>query len=303
MAKPTLVVLAAGMGSRYGGLKQIDPVGPSEETILDYSVYDAIRAGFDKVVFVIRRDFEEAIVGALTSRFGNRIRLEFVSQELDMVPDGVSYPDERKKPWGTAHAVIVATSAITDPFAVINADDFYGADAYRVMFDFLSMAGQRDSGSYCMVGYELGKTLSEFGHVSRGVCQISPNGLLAGIIERTHIEQSDDGIYYVDDDGIKALLSGNETVSMNMWGFTPSALAKFQQLFEGFLAENADDPKSEFYIPTAVNDLMTAGEITVRVLKSTGDWFGVTYKEDKSTAQARILGLVQAGIYPERLWG
>ncbi len=302
MTKPTVLILAAGMGSRYGGLKQMDPVGPSGETILDYSVYDAIRAGFGKAVFVIRRDFEQEITSLFSGRFGDRIDIEFAIQELDKVPDGVTVPADRKKPWGTAHAVMIAGAKINEPFAVINADDFYGAGAFKAMGEFLVESGESFPNNYCMVGYELGRTLSDYGHVSRGVCRLDKTGLLASITELTQIVETSDGISYVSEKGRKLPLSGGETVSMNMWGLTPSVFEHLERMFVAFLKDNADNPKSEYYIPTAINELMTSGVATVRVLRSSDDWFGVTYKDDKATAEARVRELVEAGVYPSSLW-
>jgi hypothetical protein len=219
-----------------------------------------------------------------------------------MIPEGIQVPGERKKPWGTAHAVLVTAAKIDEPFAAINADDFYGSGAFKAMFDFLSVVDDEDTGSYCMVGYELRKTLSEFGHVSRGVCETDSAGLLTGITERTHIEQTDEGICYLDENGVRATLSGDETVSMNMWGFTQSVFDHFQRHFGLFLKDHADDPKAEFYIPTAVNDLMRAGDVTVKVLRSADDWFGITYKDDKAAVESKIRQLINDGRYPDNLW-
>ena len=295
--KPTLLVLAAGMGSRYGGLKQMDGVGPNGEIIMDYSITDAIRAGFGKVVFVIRHSFEQEFKAKINAEhFGNRIAVEYVFQELDNLPAGFSVPEGREKPWGTNHAILMAKDAIHEPFAVINADDFYGADAFKVMGDFLrSLEGQK--GKYCMVGYRLENTLSENGTVSRGVCQTDANGLLVGMTERTAIGRTANGIEYKDADGSMHPLPADATVSMNLFGFTPDYFAKSEALFVDFLKEHGQELKSEYYIPFAVNTFIADGRATMTVLKTTAQWFGVTYKEDRPMVVARLAALHAQGVY------
>ena len=301
MVKPTLLVLAAGMGSRYGSLKQMDGVGPNGEAIIDYSVYDAIRAGFGKVVFVIRHSFAEDFCEVFNKeRFGGRIEVEYVYQELDMLPEGFSLPADRVKPWGTNHAVMMASDVINEPFAVINADDFYGRDGYAVIGKYLSeLAGSE--GKYCMVGYEVSKTLSENGTVSRGVCTVNSEGNLEGMVERTKIERVDGTIVF-HDLGDPQPLEENTPVSMNLFGFTPDYFRHSEAFFKEFLAANIDNLKSEFFIPLMVNKVITEGTATMRVLSTTAKWFGVTYKEDKPQLMAKLEELIEAGEYPRDLW-
>ena len=304
MVKPTLLVLAAGMGSRYGSLKQMDGVGPNNEAIIDYSIYDAIRAGFGKVVFVIRHSFADAFTAVFNKeRFGGKIEVEIVYQELDYLPEGFSVPEGREKPWGTNHALLMAKDVIKEPFAVINADDFYGADAYKVIGDYLS---QRDGekGHYCMVGYEVNKTLSENGTVSRGVCSINDEGFLSSIVERTKIERNAEGQIVFHDLGEDEVLAENTPVSMNLFGFTPDYFDHSEAYFREFLADPATQAnlKAEFFIPLMVNKVINEGTATMRVLKTTSDWFGVTYKEDKPMLMAKIEELIVAGEYPRNLW-
>lgn len=301
MVKPTLLVLAAGMGSRYGSLKQMDGVGPNGEAIIDYSVYDAIRAGFGKVVFVIRHSFAEDFCEVFNKeRFGGRIEVEYVYQELDKLPEGFSLPADRVKPWGTNHAVMMAADVINEPFAVINADDFYGRDGYAVIGNYLSeLAGSE--GKYCMVGYEVSKTLSENGTVSRGVCTVNSEGNLEGMVERTKIERVDGTIVF-HDLGDPQPLEENTPVSMNLFGFTPDYFRYSEAFFKEFLAANIDNLKSEFFIPLMVNKVITEGTATMRVLSTTAKWFGVTYKEDKPQLMAKLEELIEAGEYPRDLW-
>lgn len=284
------------MGSRYGGLKQMDGVGPHGEAILDYSVMDAIKAGFGKVVFVIRHSFADDFKKIFNEQhWNNRIKVEYVFQELDMLPAGFSVPEGREKPWGTNHAVLMAKGAIHEPFAIINADDFYGSDAFRVMADYLrTLEGKK--GEYCMVGYRLENTLSENGSVSRGVCQVSDEGLLIGMTERTSIAHTPDGIAYTDDEGSHPL-PADATVSMNLFGFTPDYFVESEKLFVDFLKERGNELKSEYYIPLAVNTFIANGYATMRVLKTTAKWFGVTYKEDRPAVVARLKALHEAGEY------
>ena len=295
--KPTLLVLAAGMGSRYGGLKQMDGVGPNGEIILDYSVMDAIRAGFGKVVFVIRHTFADQFKARINAEhYGNKIAVEYVYQELDKLPAGFSVPEGREKPWGTNHAILMAKDAIHEPFAIINADDFYGRDAFQVMADHLRTLEGKD-GSYCMVGYRLENTLSENGTVSRGVCQTDDKGLLVGMTERTAIGRTANGIEYKDTDGSMHPLPADATVSMNLFGFTPDYFAKSEALFVDFLKEHGQELKSEYYIPFAVNTFIADGRATMTVLKTTAQWFGVTYKEDRPMVVDRLKKLHDQGVY------
>ena len=295
--KPTLLVLAAGMGSRYGGLKQMDGVGPHGEIILDYSVMDAIRAGFGKVVFVIRSSFAEQFKARINAEhYGNRIAVEYVYQELDKLPAGFSVPEGREKPWGTNHAILMAKEVIHEPFAIINADDFYGRDAFEVMARHLETLGSA-KGKYCMVGYRLENTLSENGTVSRGVCETSADGLLVGMTERTSIGRTANGIEYKDTDGSMHPLAADATVSMNLFGFTPDYFEKSEELFVDFLKEHGNELKSEYYIPFAVNTFIHSGYATMTVLKTTAQWFGVTYKEDRPMVVARLQKLHDQGVY------
>ena len=298
--KPTLLVLAAGMGSRYGSLKQIDKLGPSGETIMDYSIYDAIRAGFGKVVFVIRKSIE-ADFKEVFSKYNGKIEVDYVHQEIENIPAGFQLPADRQKPWGTCHAVLVAASKINTPFAVINADDFYGADAYKVMANHLT-SQTSDKETYSMVGYIIENTLSEHGHVSRGVCGTDNNNLLKTITERTQIQRMDDKIVYKDSDDSWHPLTGKEFASMNFWGFPQSIFPLLEQEFKAFLEQNIQNIKSEFYIPLAIDHLIKNGNANVHVLNSEAKWFGVTYKEDKPSTIQRIQELVNAGVYPKSLW-
>lgn len=297
--KPTLVVLAAGMGSRYGGLKQLDKLGPSGETIMDYSVYDAIRAGFGKVVFVIRKSFEQDFREIFVSKLEGKIEVELVFQELNNIPEGITFPEERTKPWGTGHAILVAKDAVKEPFVVINADDFYGAEAYQETADFLN--SKASEAEYAMCGYQLGKTLSDFGSVSRGVCQTDADGYLETVVERTSITKENGIVTYTQDDE-KHQLSENDIVSMNFWGFHPSIFMHLEEKFTEFIKANSDDIKSEFYIPFVVDDLMKEGKVKTNVLKSESTWFGVTYQEDRPATVDKIKALVDSGKYPEKLW-
>lgn len=289
------------MGSRYGSLKQMDGVGPNGEAIIDYSVYDAIRAGFGKVVFVIRHSFADDFCEVFNAeRFGHRIEVEYVFQELDMLPEGFTLPAERVKPWGTNHAVMMGAKVIDTPFAVINADDFYGRDAYAVIGNYLSQL-EGSEGKYCMVGYEVSKTLSENGTVSRGVCTVDSEGNLQGMVERTKIERVDGTIVF-HDLGTDEPLAENTPVSMNLFGFTPDYFTHSEEYFKVFLKENIDNLKSEFFIPLMVNKMISEGTATMRVLETSSKWFGVTYKEDKPQLMQKIEELIAAGEYPRNLW-
>ena len=305
MVKPTLLVLAAGMGSRYGALKQMDGVGPNNEAIIDYSIYDAIRAGFGKVVFVIRHSFADAFTAVFNKeRFGGKIDVEIVYQELDYLPEGFTVPEGREKPWGTNHALLMAKDVIKEPFAVINADDFYGADAYKVIGEYLS---QRDgeSNHYCMVGYEVNKPLSENGTVSRGVCSIDENRFLTSIVERTKIERNAEGTIVFHDLGEDEALEENTPVSMNLFGFTPDYFTYSEEYFKGFLSdpETQANLKAEFFIPLMDNEMDGKGTSQLKVLRTTTNWFGVTYQADNPQLVAKIEELIEAGVYPRNLWG
>ena len=285
------------MGSRYGGLKQMDGVGPHGEIIMDYSIEDAIRAGFGRVVFVIRHSFEEEFRRHINAdHFGGRIEVEHVFQELDSLPKGFSVPAGREKPWGTNHAILMARDVIHEPFAIINADDFYGRDAFQVMANHLRTL-DGTAGRYCMVGYRLENTLSENGTVSRGVCETDAQGLLIGMTERTSIGRTPNGIEYKDADGTMHPLAADTTVSMNLFGFTPDYFEKSANLFIDFLREHGQEMKSEYYIPFAVNTFIHRGEATMQVLKTTAQWFGVTYKEDRPEVVARLQRLHDEGVY------
>ncbi|MDB4304186.1 sugar phosphate nucleotidyltransferase [Desulfosarcina sp.] len=300
--KPTLLILAAGMGSRYGGLKQVDPVGPNGEAIIDYSIYDAIRSRYGKVVFVIRESFAEAFKELFDKKLEGKIEVEYVFQELDNIPKGIPVNPERTKPWGTGHAVLVAKDAVKEPFVVINADDFYGPTSYQLLVDYFKEIENANGDNCSMVGYGLEHTLSEHGHVSRGVCEKDENDFLQTVVERTQIERIDGKIITKIDENSEMELTGKEVVSMNTWGFSPSFFNQLEIYFAEFIKANADNPKAEFYIPTVVNELINKGEITLKVLESKDRWFGVTYKEDKESAVASINALIADGVYPEKLW-
>ncbi|MDP4282472.1 MAG: sugar phosphate nucleotidyltransferase [Bacteroidota bacterium] len=300
--KPTLVVLAAGIGSRYGGLKQLDPLGPSGETIVDYSVYDAIRAGFGKVIFVIKKAIEKDFNEVFIRKLKDKIPVDYVFQEIDMIPAGIRLNPERKKPWGTGHAVLVAKEKVHEPFAVINSDDFYGRSAYESVVKFYSNWSPEMENRYCMVGYKIGNTLSENGSVSRGVCITNDDGYLVGVTERTKIKQIPEGIAFRDEKDQPVFLSPETVVSMNIWGFTPSFFGFLEMGFEDFISKNASNPKAEYFIPGIVNDLVNSGKATVKILSSHDKWFGVTYREDREMVVNSFKRLVKQGIYPESLW-
>ena len=286
------------MGSRYGGLKQIDPVGPDGETIIDYSIFDALRAGFGKLVFVIRKDIEEAFRETVGSRFEKRVPVEYVFQSLDAIPPKFKVPEGRTKPWGTTHAILVAADAIHEPFAAINADDFYGAQAYRELARHLT-SGSPD---YAMVGFILRNTLSDFGSVARGVCRVNGDDTLQSIVELTKIERDGNGARNTDSGGNVTRLSGDEPVSMNMWAFMPRVFDQLRERFEQFLERSGSDPKAECLIPNTVGELIRDGEARVKVLRSSDSWFGVTYREDRPRVIESVRGLIATGAYPEKLW-
>jgi hypothetical protein len=301
MPKQTLLVLAAGMGSRYGGLKQVDPMGPSGETLLDYSVFDAVRAGFERVVFVIRRDIEEEFRHKIGSRYKGNVPVDYAFQQLDFLPDGFSVPANRKKPWGTAHAVWCARQAVAEPFAAINADDFYGRETYEVIGRFLNGA-KPDSASFAMAGYRLDHTLSEHGAVARGVCVVDSTGRLVTISECTGIERAGDRIQQKEADGSVRTFNGEEPVSMNFWGLTPAVFPLIQDQLVSFLRTSSNDPKSECYIPETIGAMIARGEATLDVLPTDADWFGVTYREDKPQVMQALKELHSTGVYPTPLW-
>ena len=301
MNSVTLLVLAAGMGSRYGGLKQLDSVGPNGETVIDYSVFDAIRAGFNKVVFIIREDFKEEFKLSIGEKFQDRIEVEYAFQKLDELPPGYTIPNDRTKPWGTGHAILSAMQTVRDPFAVINADDFYGQLAYQKIYNYLSETPvDALPANYCMVGYPLKNTLSEHGSVSRGICSVSEDDKLNSVRELTHIVKKHSEIFN-EVNGEKESLTGDEVVSMNMWGFSPQVFIQLERLFSEFLKENLNVLSSEFYIPFAVDNLIQSGTATVEDLETTEKWFGVTYQEDKVQVQKAILSLIQHGDYPSSI--
>ena len=300
MTKPTLLVLAAGMGSRYGGLKQIDPVGPSGEIILDYSIYDALKSGFGKVVFIIRKDIEKDFRECVSSKWENKVDVEYAFQDLAALPAPYTVPEGRVKPWGTGHAIMCASSKINEPFAAINADDFYGRSAYAALADAFKENTAEDQ--HYMVGFELRRTLSEFGSVARGICVTDEGNFLRTVTERTNIVPVSGGAAeFTDEDGTKVALTGGETASMNFWGFRPSIFRHLGALFEDFLAKKGTELKSEFYIPAAVASLISSGKAAVKVLHSTDSWFGVTYRDDKPRVQESIRELVTQKIYPSPL--
>ncbi len=304
MTKPTLLVMAAGVGSRYGGLKQIDPVGPSGEIVIDYSIYDAKRAGFGKVVFVIRGDIEKDFREAIGNRIAKQIPVEYAFQELSKVPSWFTVPSTRKKPWGTTQAVLMADGLIHEPFAVINADDYYGVASYKVLADHLNKSSDKNGvGDYSMVGFILRNTLSEFGTVARGVCQVDSRGMLVTVDELTAIAKDGNAAKYTDAAGATHKLTGDEMASMNFWGFTPSIFPHCRRIFDDFLRAHGGEEKAENFIPRTVDQLIREKKARVNVLRSPDEWFGVTYKEDKPFVVESIRKLVAQGIYPEKLWG
>ena len=303
--KPVLVVLAAGMGSRYGGLKQIDPVGSQGEAILDYSIYDAHRAGFDTVVIVIKKAIEKDFMETVGKRLEKApVEIRYAFQELEDLPEGFSVPEDRTKPWGTSHAVLCAAKAIDGaPFAVINADDFYGASAYQVVYDYLTSC--QDPNAHCVVGYELGKTVTDHGSVSRGICEADEQGLLTRINERKVIEKYEKGIHFTEDGGKSWTdVPADTLVSMNLWGYMPGFLEDLEVRFADFLRTSLENNplKCEFFLPIPVAGMIAEKKATFRVLSSPDQWFGVTYKEDRPAVVERIRRQIEAGIYPEKLW-
>jgi UTP-glucose-1-phosphate uridylyltransferase len=298
--KPTLLVLAAGMGSRYGGNKQLDQVGPSGETIIDYSIYDAIRAGFGKIVFVIRRDIEDQVKERFVERLKGKIKVDYVFQEITNLPDGSKVSPERQKPWGTSHAILVTEKKIREPFGVINADDYYGVESFNILRDFL--VNDKDPNCYSIVGYKLGNTLSEHGHVNRGVCGVGDDGLLKNIVETRQIEKTPSGAKAPGLDGKTLQFTGNEVVSMNLWGFKPSCFDFLGREFQNFIKNYGMDLKSELDIPTSVDKFVKSREITIKVLMSNEKWFGVTYREDKPFVVENISKMINQGVYPSKIY-
>ncbi len=305
MKKPILIIMAAGMGSRYGGLKQIDPVDEEGHIIMDFSIYDAVKAGFEKVIFIIKKENEQDFREKIGNRMEERIEVEYVYQDIENLPDGFAVPEGRVKPWGTAHAVLSCLPVVDSPFAVINADDYYGQQAFQMIYDFLSSHEDTDKFQYTMVGYLLKNTLTENGHVARGVCETDDNGKLTEITERVRIEKHEDGTAYTEDDGATWTFLPDETVvSMNMWGFTESMMPEIRDRFADFLTKNlTKNPlKCEYFLPFVVDELIQEGKAEVTVLKSKDRWYGVTYKEDKPTVVKAIQSLKDQGLYPQKLW-
>lgn len=301
--KPTLFVLAAGMGSRYGGLKQLDQLGPNGETIMDYSIYDAVKSGFGKVVFVIRKDFEQDFRDKVLKKYEGHVPVEVVFQSTADLPEGYTCPADRSKPWGTNHAVLMGKDVIKEPFAVINADDFYGRDAFRVMAEELMRDRAGKKGDYAMVGFRVGNTMTENGSVSRGVCETNDNGLLTSVVERTSIAyDKDHNIYFTDENGKEQSLEPNTPVSMNLWGFTPDYFDYSDREFRKFLDANLNTPKSEFFIPLVIDTLINSGEATVEVLDTDSKWFGVTYAADRPGVVEKFAELHRSGLYPSPLF-
>lgn len=306
MKKPVLVVMAAGMGSRYGGLKQVDPVGNHNQLIIDYSIYDARRAGFETVVFVIKHEIEDTFKAAIGDRLSKVINVKYAYQQLDDLPEGYSVPEERVKPWGTAHAILAARKVVDGPFAVVNADDYYGPEGFKKIYDYLeSHPDQPGCYEFAMVGYLLGNTVTENGHVARGICEEDSENYLTRVTERTRIEKDGADARFTEDDGATwTHLSGNTIVSMNLWGFTESFLKEAEARFPAFLDKAlAENPlKGEYFLPSVVTQLLEEKKARVKVLRSTDKWYGVTYREDKPQVVAAIAAMTQSGLYPERLW-
>lgn len=302
--KPTLLLLAAGMGSRYGGLKQLDGLGPNGETIMDYSIYDAIKAGFGKIVFVIRKDFEQDFREKILSKYEGHVPVELCFQSLDALPEGFTCPEGRVKPWGTNHAVLMAKDVIREPFCVINCDDFYNRNAFMVIGKFLADLPEGSQNRYAMVGFRVGNTLSENGTVARGICSKDSDECLTTVVERTEIMRVDGPVCYKDEQEQWVAVDDNTPVSMNMWGFTPDYFTHSEEYFKTFLSDPANmaNPKAEFFIPLMVNKLINDGTATVKVLDTTSKWFGVTYAADRQSVVDKIQTLVNEGVYPEKLW-
>ena len=306
MKKPVLVVMAAGMGSRYGGLKQIDPVGPNGEIIIDYSLYDAKQAGFETVIFIIKKEIEKDFKESVGDRVSKFINVKYAYQDISDLPEGFAVPEQRKKPWGTAHAILAARELIDSPFVAINADDFYGRDAFKVIYDHLSTHAEDEKDRYCRLGYELGKTVTDNGSVARGICETDDNGYLTVVTERTKIEKYEGGIHFTEDDGATWTDVPAETpVSMNMWGYTPSFLTEIDARFPAFLDAtlSANSAKAEFFLPSTVSQLLNEEKATVKVLTTPDKWYGVTYAADKPVIVAALKEMTEKGMYPAAgLW-
>ena len=298
--KPTLLILAAGMASRYGSMKQVDGFGPNGETIIDYSIYDAIRAGFGKVTFIIREEFLESFKGIFAPKLEGKIDIDFVFQTYDLTKYGIDKTIERQKPWGTGHAILEASKQINEPFCVINADDFYGYEAFQKMATFLTSDVRDDF--YSLMGYQVDKTLSEYGSVSRGICKVSADGNLEEIVERTKVYEKDGIIVYEDEDGSTTPLHDDARASMNFWGFTPAIFKQAEPMFKRFVEANENNPKAEFFIPLMAEELVRTGQANFKVIPTASKWFGVTYKEDKPIVQESLSALVENGTYPAKLW-
>ncbi len=298
--KPTLLVLAAGMGSRYGGNKQLDSIGPNGETIIDYSIYDAARAGFGKIVFVIRRDIEEQFKEQFVKPLKGFIEVDYVFQDLDNLPKGIKPPADRVKPWGTSHAIMVANKKINEPFGVINSDDFYGSEAFKILHDFL--VNDTIENNYTIIGYKMGNTLSDHGDVNRGVCKVDEKNRLVDIVETRQIEKKPDGIFAPDGSGGFASYSVDDIVSMNLWGFKPGCFKYLEEEFINFIDRNIGDLKAELDIPTSMDVFVKKGDITIEVLMTDERWFGVTYREDKPFVVESINKMISSGVYPKKLW-
>ncbi len=304
MKEPVLIVMAAGMGSRYGGLKQMDPVGSGGELIIDFSLYDAVMAGFKKVIFIIKKEMEEDFRALIDQRAGRFIQVEYAFQDLNDLPPGYSVPEGRVKPWGTCHAVLSCKDMVDGPFAVINADDYYGSGAFHSMYEFLERAEDGQYYDYCMIGYLLENTLTEYGHVARGVCETTADGYLSGITERTKIMWRNGEIQYTENDEDWHTVPRGTTVSMNFWGFTPSMMREMEERFPAFLDKALiDNPlKGEFFLPLAVDQLLKENKARIKILPSHDRWFGVTYKEDREAVVNALQSLKDKGLYPEKLW-
>ena len=302
--KPTLLLLAAGMGSRYGGLKQLDGLGPNGETIMDYSIFDAIKAGFGKIVFVIRKDFEDDFRNKILSKYEGHVPVELCFQSLDALPEGFQCPADRVKPWGTNHAVLMAKDVIKAPVCVINCDDFYNRDAFQVIGKFLADLPEGSRNSYAMVGFRVGNTLSDNGTVARGICSKDDKGNLTSVVERTEIMRVDGSVCYKDEQGEWVAVEDNTPVSMNMWGFTPDYFEHSEAYFKEFLSDpkNMENLKAEFFIPLMVNKLINENTATVKVLDTTSKWFGVTYSADRQSVVDKIQSLIDEGVYPNKLF-
>ena len=303
MKKPTLLILAAGMASRYGSMKQIDGFGPNGETIIDYSIYDAIKAGFGKICFIIKEEFAENFKEIFEPKLKGKIEIDYVFQDFDLTKHGIQRKVERLKPWGTAHAVLAAKNNINEPFCVINADDFYGYDSFKKMADFLT--NEVSDEHFALMGYQIDKTLSEYGSVSRGVCQVDEEGNMTAVTERTKVYfKKIDNVkkVFFEEDGIEYELPHTSRVSMNFWGFTPSVFRDSEELLQEFVEENHQDPKAEFFIPLVADELIKENKASFKVIPTASQWFGVTYLEDKPIVQDSISNLIKGGVYPEQLW-